>query len=201
MTLETQLSGADGFIESMRNRESLSGPGSTLAATTEIREWLPAIIDRYSIWHIADVPCGDWTWMSAVDLRGAAYRGYDVSQEVVDANGAKYPHAFEKLNAIAAKIPAYADLIICRDFLVHLTYEHAKAVLENFRASGAEYLAVTTFPGQANGELQEWSDGWGWRPLDMEAEPFNLPPAIDGVKECFFGDKWNRWTKLYRISQ
>lgn len=199
MTVEQQASGAAGFIRAMAGRESLSGPGSTILATIEIRDWLPRIIDRYNITSIADVPCGDWTWMSAVDLRGAEYSGYDLCPEITGTNQKRHPqHRFDVLNAIAEQ-PRKADLVLCRDMLVHLTLSHAMAVLENFRASGARYLAATNFPDESNVELPESWPGWGWRPLNMEAAPFLLGPPIDSVEERFFLPRWNRWTRLYEL--
>ncbi len=199
MTIPEQEIGAAQFIEAMAGRESMSGPGSTLAATVEIREWLPEMFKAHSVKSMADCPCGDWTWMGAVDLSRIDYAGYDLSPSLIATNKRKYPaHHFESRNLLTHP-PAKSDLIICRDFLVHLTFDHAASVLENFRESGARLLAVTTFPGAENLELSPQSTGWGWRPLDMEAAPFCLGNPLDGVNEKFFPAFPNRWTRIYRL--
>ena len=48
--------------------ESRSGAGSSLRETETLRAELPALLARHRIESIADIPCGDFNWMSAVDL-------------------------------------------------------------------------------------------------------------------------------------
>src|SRR5947207_15489029 len=54
-------------------KESISGPGSDSSQTHVIIEALPRLLDELSIETMLDVPCGDWNWMQAVDLRGIRY--------------------------------------------------------------------------------------------------------------------------------
>ncbi len=42
--------------------------------------------------------------------------------------------------------PAAGSLILCRDTLVHFSYQHAFAGLKHFHDSGSRYLLTTTFP-------------------------------------------------------
>jgi hypothetical protein len=206
-----QVEGARRFLRLQQGlrRESVSGPGSTMNATSEVRTWLPQVLHHLRVRVLADIPCGDYNWMASVDLP-CDYRGYDVLVELIEANRQNYPWratAFEVLNAVE-QIPKAADVILCRDLLVHLDLDDAQSVIENFKASGSPYVILTTFPGQPNHELAQSYPGWGWRPLDMEAPPFNkvLKPMTlvgdvsFGVREIVAGEKWERWLKLYSLT-
>lgn len=200
ITPTQQAHGARRFYEIQKRtgRESVSGPGSFIASTEEIRRWLPVALRELGVRVLADVPCGDHHWMSQVELP-CAYVGYDIVEELVEQNRQRYPQrAFYRLNAIEQR-PMDCDAVLCRDLLVHLTYDHAAAAIANFRAAGAKWLICTTFPGVENRELVESHGGWGWRPLDMEAAPFLLGPAIDGVREVVAGETWERWARVYQL--
>lgn len=198
MSIATQVKGAEWFIGQTRGRESLSGPGSYLSATTEIRDWLPRVIRAYGVRSMADIPCGDWNWMQHVDLP-VDYVGCDVVRGVIEQNRERYPHVrFWVLNAIT-DVPERVDLILCRDLLVHLSYKHGLQVLDNFRRSGSRWLLTTTFPGVTNAELPRWHDGWGWRPIDVESSPYGLDRPIGGVREVVAGERWERWVRIYAL--
>jgi len=75
-----------------------------------------------------------------------------------------------------------ADVLLCRDCLVHLSYANIHAVFANLARSGIQYVLMTSFPGR--GDNQDIEDG-DWRPLDFEASPFNFPlPVLTIVEEC-----------------
>jgi NitT/TauT family transport system substrate-binding protein len=65
--------------------ETPSGPGSTIEACSGIITKIPFWIDLHSIQTIVDLGCGDFHWMSQVDLENVEYEGYDIVQEAVDA--------------------------------------------------------------------------------------------------------------------
>jgi len=203
-TLDTSSEAARGFMRLMAGRESLSGPGSSMAATEEVRAWLPGMLYELGARSLADVPCGDHHWLSTVNPsvregHAISYIGYDILPELVEANRRKYPQRrFEVLNAIT-DVPAPADCILCRDLLVHLSYAHALAAPANFRKSGATWLIATTFPREWNRDLPEMRKTLGWRPLNMEAEPFNLV-SVDGIREVVAGAQWERWLGVYRLN-
>ena len=54
------------------NGESLSGPGSTLEQTENLRQKMPAMFDEMGIKSVFDAPCGDMHWMQHV-LKGANF--------------------------------------------------------------------------------------------------------------------------------
>ena len=138
---------------------------------------------------LLDVPCGDFGWLSTVDL-GVSYTGADIVPALVDENERRYggPSAgrrFLTLDLTKDALP-HADLVLCRDCLVHLSFDNIGRALANIRASGATYLLTTTFlEHDANTDIEDGD----WRMLNLERAPFNLPPPIDVlVEDCEEGD-------------
>ena len=72
------------------SKESVSGPGSTLAYTARLRAALPSLFDEFSIKTVLDAPCGDYNWMRLVKRPGVEYIGGEIVPELVDANNARY---------------------------------------------------------------------------------------------------------------
>jgi len=157
---------------------TVSGPGSELRETEDIRALLPRLIKRFNVASLLDAPCGDFSWMSNVDLRQCEYIGADVVPALIETNRAKYQrHGHQFILADLTKDPLpRADLILCRDCLIHLSFKDAVAVLRNFRKSGAKYLLVTTDPTiEANRPIRTG----GFRAVNLELPPFNFPPPLE----------------------
>jgi hypothetical protein len=171
--------------------ESASGIGSTLAATETVRRELPPLLSRLGVRMLLDAPCGDFNWMSAVDLGGVRYVGVDIVPELVEQNRARFGLEFLCANIARDPLPR-ADLVLCRDCLIHLPYRSARAALDNFRRSGAAYLLTTHYPGAPNRDILTGQ----WRPLDLEGPPFNLPPPLQLIPE---GADSGRFLGLWRL--
>ena len=73
-----------------------------------------------------------------------------------------------------------ADMILCRDGLVHLSFADARAAIRNFRRSGSSYLLATTFVNHSRN--QDVPTG-GWRALNLQAAPFSFPAPLALVDE------------------
>jgi hypothetical protein len=151
---------------------SVSGTGSDLHQTAAVREALPALLKELGARSLFDAPCGDLHWINEVDL-GVAYIGVDIVEELVERNRRAFPSGrrFECRDLVTDSLPQ-ADVILCRDCLVHLPSEEVKKVIRNFIASGATWLLTTTFPAQNDNKDVRWS---GWRPLNLQLPPFSLP--------------------------
>lgn len=169
--------------------QSRSGLGSELAATSRLRAVLPSFLARHGVRSLLDAPCGDFGWLSKVDL-GVSYTGADIVPSLVDENERRYggPSAgrrFVTLDLTKDALP-HADLVLCRDCLVHLSFDNIGRALANIQASGATYLLTTTFlEHDANTDIEDGD----WRMLNLERAPFNLPPPIDVlVEDCEEGD-------------
>lgn len=156
--------------------ESLSGAGSTLFQTRIIRRELPLLFRRLGVRSVLDIPCGDFHWMREVDFADIYYTGADVVDEMVEVNQCRFgaeQREFKRVDLISGPLPP-ADLVFCRDCLVHLPFEDVLSAIDTIRNSQCQWLLTTTFPRtEANknplGEM-------GWRPLNLTLPPFNLPP-------------------------
>lgn len=157
--------------------ESRSGPGSSLAATAPLRSRLPAVFSELGIKTLVDAPCGTAEWITSMTGDLAVYLGFDIVPELIaeaSLRNDRFDHFFMVADITTTILPK-ADAIFCRDCLVHLPLEVAQTTIENFRASRSAYLMATTFPEHA--ENKEIPMG-AWRPLNLEADPFNLPTPL-----------------------
>ena len=164
--------------------ESRSGTGSSLESTAQLRASLPPVLRRLNARRLLDVPCGDFNWMSHVDLSGIDYTGGDIVGAVIEANRARYDSAarkFMRMDLTSGPLPA-ADVILCRDCLVHFSFANIIAAFRTMKASGAQYLLTTTFlDRQINKDIVDGD----WRPLNLEKPPFLLPvPHSVILEEC-----------------
>ncbi|MGH8209207.1 MAG: class I SAM-dependent methyltransferase, partial [Steroidobacteraceae bacterium] len=107
---------------SWRNAESVSGDGSDLTQTQRVRAELARLVAQRNIATLLDAPCGDHYWMRKLETKPASYIGADIVPELIAANQRAYGSAtvrFVTLDICADELPR-ADLILCRDCLVHL---------------------------------------------------------------------------------
>ena len=164
--------------------ETRSGTGSSLDSTRVLREKLPPALRELDTRVLLDAPCGDFTWMDHVDLAGIEYIGADIVRSIVESNRKDYSadrRTFMELDLTGDDLPN-ADVLLCRDCLVHLSYANIARVLENVCRSNVHYILMTAFPGR--GDNKDVEDG-DWRPLDFEAAPFSFSkPRLTIVEEC-----------------
>lgn len=174
--------------------ESPSGPGASLDQTRAIRDALPALCRRLEVRTLLDLPCGDCAWMATIDLGDVRYIGADFLPELIQANKQRYADSgreFRVLDLLSSPLPA-ADLMLCRDCLVHLSFADIDRAIANLRTAHVSYLLTTTFPSQPTNEDIHTGD---WRPLNLEAAPFHWPTPqellIEGCTEAngLFADK------------
>jgi hypothetical protein len=164
---------------------SRSGVGSELAATATLRSAIPRLLERLDVRSLLDVPCGDFAWLSTVDLP-VDYIGADIVASLIESNTRHYAGAgsrrrFLTLDLTSDPLPA-SDVVLCRDCLVHLSFANVHRALENIRRSGATYLVATTF---LDHDVNIDIDDGDWRMLNLERAPFNLPPALEVIlEEC-----------------
>jgi hypothetical protein len=166
---------------------SSSGSGSNLAATQNLRLELPRVLKGLDTRTMLDAPCGDFKWMRRVDLSRVDYIGADIVADMIEELNAKYggPRSrFVVLDVCRDTLPA-ADVILCRDCLVHLSFEDALAALKNFRNCGAKWLLSTTFPTcRRNDDIITGS----WRPINLTLPPFSLSaPTLLIDEKCVEG--------------
>jgi hypothetical protein len=172
-----------------KNSETRSGKGSTLEFTKPLRDALPPLLRELNVHVMVDAGCGDWNWMSKVKLGRIEYHGWDVVEAIVRENIRRHFSSKRLFSVVditqddndrsGYKIPwpAGLDLILCRCCLFHLSNEHVKKALANFRASGARWLLATTHPHEP--ALVDIPDG-KWRRLNLE---LLLGPAMKKIPD------------------
>jgi SAM-dependent methyltransferase len=173
--------------------DSVSGQGSTLANTAAIRRQLPEVFSEYSIKTLLDIPCGDFVWMKEIAGSVEHYIGADIVEPLIRANserygGPEFSHVrFANLSLGDDPLPK-SDLIFCRDCLVHFSFHDIDKALRNVRRSGARYFITTTFPCHL--ENSDITTG-KWRPINLQAAPFNLPEPLRLISEEYTGSRGN----------
>ncbi len=180
--------------------ESQSGEASSLTETRALRRALPALLARLGARTLLDVPCGDFFWMRELDLGEVAYVGADIVPEIVAGNRKRFAapgRRFEVLDLTRDPLPA-ADLLLCRDLLIHLSLADVGRVLTRLRVDGPAWLLLTHFRDcEENLEIVSGD----FRPVNLCRPPFCLPPPrelIDEESELAAGRFRDRSLGLWR---
>lgn len=162
--------------------ESKSGEGTSESDTTVLKNELPKLFEKLDIKSVLDAPCGDLHWLSHIKLPMFDYIGVDILPTIIDENQKKHKgKTFIRGDLSLMELPR-CDLILCRDLLVHLSFEAIFSTLKNFKRSGSTYLLVTTFPLTTQNEDIITGD---WQPLNLQIPPFNLPaPKVMITEGC-----------------
>ena len=182
---------------------SISGVGSSLKQTDELINKILDILDKYKIFSIFDIPCGDYYWMKRIDLSEKKYSGGDIVKEIIKKNISLYKKNnidFIYFDLIKDKIEQW-DLVFCRDCFVHFSYEDIFKAIANIKSSKSKYLMTTTFSDEdKNKDIQTG----GWRTLNLLKAPFNFPePTYTLNEKCseFNGIFSDKSLGLWEISQ
>lgn len=162
--------------------ESRSGKGSGITQTKIITQEIPALLKKLQLESLMDAPCGDFFWMGKTPLPVNNYIGIDIVDEIIRQNKIKYAapgRIFLKKDLTTDLLPQ-ADIILCRDCLVHLSFAHSLKAIENFKKSGSKYLLATTFTDRTHND--DLGKGF-WRTLNLELPPFNFPKPRKVINE------------------
>ena len=160
-----------------RDPESVSGRGSTLARTSVITSHLPVLLQELNADSIIDAACGDFNWMRYVDLGSIKYIGVDIVPALIVRNRQLYQtdqRTFAAQDITKDRLPG-ADVILCRDCLIHLSFNSIKAAISNFRKTSATHLLCTTHSTVT--ENIDCPDG-SWRNINLLLPPFNFPQPV-----------------------
>ncbi len=190
------------------SNESVSGYGSELKNTINIEKEIINIIKKYQIKSILDAPCGDFNWVKNILDKELSYIGGDIVQEIIDNNIRKFKSnniKFIKLDITDESLPD-SDLMICRDCLIHLSFQSIKLFFENFRKSNINYLLLTTYKMKdTTKEIDNLDIPDGeYREIDLSKPPFYLPKPLEEIldKEEFNKNSgFNCYLNLYTKNQ
>jgi hypothetical protein len=158
------------------DNESVSGPGSTLQFTANLRNELPKIFEQFGIRTVFDAPCGDLNWMKEVlkVCDDISYIGGDIVEPLIKSNtevyGSRPNTQFINIDIINDPLPS-VDLMICRDCLFHFSEADIKQFFKNFVASDILALLVTN--EDSNDANRDIVTG-GYRHTNLLATPYNF---------------------------
>jgi hypothetical protein len=165
-----------------QDAESVSGRGSTLARTTIIMSHLPLLLQELSAATLLDAACGDFNWMRYTELGAVTYIGVDVVPDLIRRNRRLFEggrRTFAVLDITKDPLPR-ADVILCRDCLIHLSFTRSFAAISNFKKTGATHLLCTTHTTVL--QNTDCPDG-GWRSVNLQLPPFNFPQPLKLIVE------------------
>jgi len=165
-------------------RESASGPGSALSATTECLELLDEVITRYQVKSILDLGCGDWHWMRLANWRKGknivSYEGWDAHAGMVDHLNQLYGDKRTKfrLADITTEPLPQVDLVICRDVLFHLPLELSTQVVGQLKGRDTLLISTSFQHVRENTGIKPYMaiDNWGFYHINLDIAPFGLQP-------------------------
>lgn len=180
--------------------ESISGPGSRIENTVNLRKELIYLVNKLNIKSILDVPCGDMNWMSKVDLKNIRYYGFDIVKELIEQNKEKFKNKnynFECKDAISDKLPQ-VDLILCRDLIIHFPIKEIWNLLNNFIKSNSKYLLITR--DQSLDTYNKDIPFGSWSPRNLEKPPFNFSKSLYRVLDHDNESRGYCTMGLYKIS-
>ena len=168
--------------------ESRSGPGSELVRTAGLRRELPELLAELEVDALLDAGCGDFRWLAEAELPVRKYIGVEVVPELaaeLERRYARPGRRFLQADITRDELPP-ADLVLCRDVLVHFPDDDVERALAAFRSTGARWLLATTFTARETNEPIELG---GWRTLNLEAPPFNFPPPVRALADLPIRDR------------
>jgi len=157
--------------------ESSSGPGSSMEATQLIRQEITNLLNELNVMSILDVPCGDFHWMSRLELNNIQYIGGDIVQELVIQNNNKYlskRRKFKQIDLCYDQLPK-CDLVITRDLFIHLSNKKIMSAIKNIANSECKYWIVSI--ASQLGKNTNIPTG-GCRTVNLCLPPYGLPPPI-----------------------
>lgn len=165
--------------------DTVSSGWSNLAKTREIRVEIPKLLQELDIKILLDAACGDCYWISHIDLPVEHYIGVDIVKALVEQNKKKFAnnkeYTFYHLDIIEDSLPK-ADLILCRDCLIVLTFDHILQAIKNFKKSGAKYLLASTCTRKSKNKNRFTGHV---RPINLQLAPFNFPKPILLITEKY----------------
>ncbi|MCC6485863.1 MAG: class I SAM-dependent methyltransferase [Candidatus Hydrogenedentes bacterium] len=189
-----------------RSEESVSGPGSTLEHTENIRRVLPGLFEELGVSAILDAPCGDFNWFRMIEWKKPiTYTGGDIVEPLVARNQSLYGNPqtrFIHVDIVSGLLPE-ADLWLCRDCLPHLCYRDIWGAIINFIDSGIPHLLTSTYPECAkNYDIPSGAD----RDLNLLLPPFEFGEPLRAIDDWIAGTPvrqlglWNRETLRIQLA-
>ena len=166
-----------------------SGIGSDPQAVRPYTEFLQSFLEENQIKSIVDLGCGDWQFSRELDLKEIHYHGIDVAKSVIESNQTLYSSPTIEFSVLSSyKDLPQADLLICKDMLMHLGRSEVKAIIRDAFPKYANVLItsdVHPYSKIGEGYLKargKWEDMFNediftgqMTPFDIRMSPYRLP--------------------------
>ena len=177
--------------------ETICGSGSTLHFTASLRSALEDFFIQAKIASILDAPCGDFNWFNAVSMPNVNYIGMDIIDSLISDNIKKYDHPARKFicGDICSDPLPIADIMICRDCLMHLPFSNCMDFFINFKKSGIPFLFLTSHANFKNVDLP--APG-GYREINFFLPPFNFYNPLVLLDDFIPGAKRKKYLILFK---
>lgn len=173
--------------------ESISGPGSEMAATATLRKALLPLFEKFEIGSVLDAPCGDFNWMrEIVEESRIRYVGMDIVRPLVVRNGQKYGREsveFRHGDIIQGPVPK-VDLILNRDCFIHFSFADTASTMRVFKQSASRWLLANTYPDVEHNYDIVTGD---FRRINLMREPYNFPEPVLRISESKPGKEMALW--------
>ena len=157
--------------------ESISGLGSDYNVTKQIINELDIFIKKNNIESILDLACGDFNWIKFLikNNQNIEYLGLEIVNKIVKSNKLKYTNSkinFRCTDVLNNNLPKNYDLIILRDFFIHIKNKDILEILNKIKFSNCKFFAITNYPYvEKNLDIK----GYGHhRCVNIEIIPFKL---------------------------
>lgn len=174
------------IIRHKKWKKSTCGPGSTVGYTQNLREKLKPLLLKHNIKSMFDAPCGDYSWMSLVNIQEVVdYIGGDIVEFMINENQLKYPDVkFYVFDLTQDKLPD-VDLLFCRDCLLHLSFKDIDKAFNNISHSKIKYILTSNW-FEHNTNERDIETG-GWRYINFLESPYNFGPPVDSIIDYIDG--------------
>jgi len=160
---------------------SVSGHGSNTETlqSKNLINCMIKFIDKFNINSILDIPCGDFLWMNQVmkirpEIR---YQGIDIVNQIIKNNKNKYIHKnieFECEDILNFKTDKKFDLLLMRDFFIHINNSEIQIILDKIKKLNINYFATESYSVEKNFDVLTGKH----RKINLKINPFNLSNLI-----------------------
>ena len=186
------------------SKESLSGPGSTLKSTENVRNAILNIVNKYGIKTVLDAPCGDMNWMKEIVNNFDHYIGVDIVEKMINSHKNTFNNKnieFKCMDITKDEL-SKVDLVFSRDCIQHLTNNEVMNFINNIKKSNSKYLLISTTLN-INNENRLSLNTYQWQYINLEEKPFNFPKALEYIYDCGTEDDFrpNTFLGLYEIDK
>ncbi|MBS0649956.1 MAG: hypothetical protein JSR93_02225 [Verrucomicrobia bacterium] len=156
--------------------EGTSGNGSTLSGGLPFINYVQDFLESHDIKSILDIGCGDWVLGKEILWGERIYTGVDVVPDLIIKNRESFASStvrFLNLDILSDPMPE-ADLLICKDVLMHLPISDIFKMLDKLKKYKYCIIVNDFFPlwSAQNSEIKIGE----YRPLGLTSYPFNLKP-------------------------